>query len=76
VFELALATAGRHLDRQRFLAILRSLPPRATGLLPTLRPGEPVPLSRLVVWRLDYPEGRVSRQPATELTPAASSTSR
>lgn len=72
--EDAFEAAGRRLDRARFVATLRSLPPRATGLLPALRPGEPVPLDRLPVWRLRYPEGRVERQPATE--PAASPTSR
>lgn len=74
--ELALSAAGRHLDRQRFLAILRSLPPQATGLLPAMRPGEPLPLDRLMLWRLDSPQGRISRQPAAELTSTASSTSR
>lgn len=64
------------LDRQRFLAILRSLPPQATGLLPAMRPGEPLPLDRLMLWRLDSPQGRISRQPAAELTSTASSTSR
>jgi hypothetical protein len=72
--EDAFEAAGRSLDRGRFVATLRNLPPRATGLLPAMRPGEPVPLARLSVWRLAYPEGRVERQPAAQL--AASSTSR
>lgn len=27
-------------------------------------PGEPVPLERLIVWRVDYPAGRVTRDAA------------